>query len=195
MAVASHLGESAAVHLLTGSRGQKSVFVVFLIWSLLCSLQKCLTLRPTTYWPHQLFLPMLSMLKGNILNVLRSQSAVCWPGESSGLWKKKKEKKGTVPCSFHSPAHVQSMAIPQSAAQASHLFFFCFLWAMRSHREKRRGPRCPSKDSTTLIISSHWVSGPHTFIYCSIPPAEFSAHKGWTKPVNPTMSNGGANAC
>lgn len=48
-------------------------------------------------------------------------------GSPQGFKKKKKEKKeGTVPRSFHSPAHVQSMAIPQSAAQASHLFYFFF---------------------------------------------------------------------
>lgn len=48
---------------------------------------------------------------------------LCVDLESPQGFENKKEKNGTVPCSFHSPAHVQSMAIPQFAAQASHLFF------------------------------------------------------------------------
>lgn len=58
-----------------------------------------------------------------------------------GFGKKKKEKKGTVPCSFHSPAHVQSMAIPQSAAQASHLFFFSVSFEQCVPIEKNDGGR------------------------------------------------------
>lgn len=65
-------------------------------------------------------------------------------------------KKGgeeiTEPCSSLSCAHVQSMAIPQSTAQASHLFLFPLNNAFS--QRKISTPYSPPGDSTSLIIKA-----------------------------------------
>lgn len=133
--VVSLSGESAAAHLLTGSQRQKFVLVMFLIWSLCSpshSVQNYLTLQANDILatPSVLrFLLMLSLLMGKILNVLRNQSAACWPGESLGLWKKKKKgerkKNGNCAllfsllcsCAKHGNSSVRCTSVP------SFLFF------------------------------------------------------------------------
>lgn len=50
MLVSSHPGENAAVHLLAGRRGQKSVLGVFLIWSLWSPYALCKNVWPCGKW-------------------------------------------------------------------------------------------------------------------------------------------------
>lgn len=83
---------------------------------------------------------------------------LCVDLESPQGSKKKRGKKITEPCSSLSCAHVQSMAIPQSTAQASHLFLFP-LNNVFSQR-KISTPYSPSGDSTSLIIKAliEWLN-------------------------------------
>lgn len=75
---------------------------------------------------------------------------LCVDLESPQGLKKKRRKKITEPCSSLSCAHVQSMAIPQSTAQAFHLFLF----PLNNPFSKISTPYSASEDSTSLIIKA-----------------------------------------